>query len=221
MRDPSSIQPSDPPLVRMFFEQVPESFLIDTCRTLIEAYGAAAKYCEENYPIEQAHNLYPYERLATFERNWTNLCTRYPGVNAAAKLNAAGNYYHTAVVCGSFVLTESAVYGPDDIVRQAVFRRTYAEDGQTSFPFAQQEPLPPGDRRIYAIILHGPTRKILRQPGFISVAFPARDCASYIASRDLLLRFSGRVSAGVVVPVAPPLSPLTLRPGEKVEDQES
>jgi hypothetical protein len=221
MRDDADLPPTPTRLVEMFFDEVPEAFLVDTCRGLLEAYRSAFEFCTENYPRAQAHNLYPYYRLATFERNWHSLCARYDMISATAKLNAAGNYFHTAVACGRFVLTESAVYTPTTIVRQALFRKTYAESGQLLLFNEPTDPLPAAEKRIYAIILHGPTRELLREPGFVHIVFPARDCESYIEGRDLLIRYRDQHLSRVETPTAPELKRPALKPVRREADEES
>lgn len=179
------IRPSPDAIRAIFHQEVPDQLLLDTGRCLLAAYRDAGMYARENYPGEEAHDVYPHLRRAMFERNWRAMMTRRPKVTADVMRNEAGNCFHTRVTVGRVVLTASAVEAPNSLVRDAVFRKTLAESSQHHL--FRERSLPPPDALLYAIILHGPTGVgILRAPGFIRVAFPSNELDSYVTSVDVV-----------------------------------
>lgn len=181
MADP--LAPSE--LRKLFFDDVPEQAILDTARCIIGSYSEAYRYCIDNFPGPEAHDLYPIVRRAMFERNWRARLTRYGDVEMNSEPNAIGNCFHTELRSGRVVMTVSAVQAPAEIVREAVFRSSLAQDSQLDLFLAPVPP--PDDAKLYAILLHGPLGGgLLASPSFINVAFPGSDCESYVDRFNLL-----------------------------------
>ncbi|MDZ4761790.1 MAG: hypothetical protein SGJ21_12040, partial [Alphaproteobacteria bacterium] len=117
---------------------------------------------------------------------------RFQFANARPQTNHAGNTFHVELIRGRVVLTASAVRRPQEMVREAIFRRTLARDPQRSF-FDEDHPsveLP--DDPLYGLVLYGPPsrRADQRFPGFVVVAFPDPQLRYYIDEVDLLNKFA-------------------------------
>jgi len=180
------MEPLSPTELRqIFLNDVPEAVLLDTARCVIRTYADALKHCRDNFPGPEAHDLYPIERRAMLERNWRGRLSRYSNIEVSVQPNASGNCFHTEVKAGRVVMTVSAVEAPGDIVREAVFRKSLAQESQLEM-FMEPEP-PPDDSMLYALLLHGPLGGgLLASPAFIHIAFPGRDCDKYIDRFNLL-----------------------------------
>ncbi|HVF59555.1 MAG TPA: hypothetical protein VNJ70_07075 [Thermoanaerobaculia bacterium] len=179
---PRILPPSE--LRDLFFQNVPEPVLMDTAKVAIGSYVEAFKYCCDNFPGPEAHDIYPQIRRVMFERNWRGRISRYPGVTLEAMPNAIDNCYHGELTAGRVVMTVSAVESPGKVVREAVFRTGLARDSQMNL-YGEAAP-PPAAAALYAILVHGPLGFMLPSPGFLHVAFPASDCDSYVDRFNLL-----------------------------------
>lgn len=175
-------------LVRIFDRSVPNRFVQETLRCLYSAYRDADAQCRQDFPMPEAHDLRGHLRRAMFERNWRTLATRYLDLSASAVRNHRRTSYYTQIVSGCVVLTESAVETPEAMVRKAVFRQTLARSAQMVMPFVEHD-LPAPDALLYAILLHGPADESTSSPGFVHIAFPSKDCSTYLDRIDLLKRY--------------------------------
>jgi hypothetical protein len=120
-----------------------------------------------------------------FERNWRARVSRHEGIELSPEPNAIGNCFHTELKAGQVIMTASAVESASELVREAVFRKSLAQDSQLEM-FLEPEP-PPADAMLYAILLHGPLGAgLLPAPAFIHVGFPGADCDSYVDKFNLL-----------------------------------
>jgi len=73
---------------------------------------------------------------------------------------------------------------PQSMFRDAVFRQNLASSQMDLF----EKNLPAEDVPLYAVLLHGPTRK-QNQPRFAMIAFPRSDCKNYIAKFPLFAKY--------------------------------
>jgi|CXWL01.1.fsa_nt_gi hypothetical protein len=186
----------------MFLADVPEPVLEDTVRCLTRSYSDSARYCRDNFPAEEAHDLYAHHRRAMFERNWRGRLARYPGLKISTRTNASRTCYHTEVRAGRVLMTVSAVEAPFEVVRPAVFRQTLALDSQLNI-FTEPEAVA-DDAPLYAIVLHGPLGGGLhRTPAFIHVGFPETTCSKYVDRFNLLDCFPVLQAEMAAKPVAP------------------
>src|SRR5687767_6733200 len=83
--------------------------LRDVVRASVAAYRSAHEDCRVNYPVQIAHDLYPYVRRANLERDLLAIAEGYPGITAASKPNHRGTSYYTLLSSGSVFLTANAV----------------------------------------------------------------------------------------------------------------
>jgi hypothetical protein len=174
---------------KLFWQQVPRGFLLDSVKCLFKSYEAGYEDCSQ-LPNEEAHDLRPYCRRAHFEAGWRDTAARHKGqgVVASAHHNKANNWNHTHVRCGQVVLTQSAVEFPTQMVRHAEFREGYARSNQLSLFDPAVPPSP--DAPLYCILLHGVSDDP-RIPLFVRIVFPTPDCSGYVegSSIDLLAEF--------------------------------
>ncbi|GIK17522.1 MAG: hypothetical protein BroJett003_24860 [Planctomycetota bacterium] len=207
--DSSSHLPHDP--VSLFCEQVSESFLEDVVRCFVTTWRDADQKAREWFPEPERHDLQPHLRRAMLECELRGVATRH-GLSASSTKNSKGTASFTQVVSGRVIITASAVPEPNDIVRHAEFRFTFARSNQLSL-FGEPAPAIP-DSPLYALILHGPgatetdeSGKVVRstaKPGFVDVVFPAPiagtpDKIEYVGGRlRLLERYANVLTEGRV-----------------------
>lgn len=170
-------------LTRTFRAAFPDDFLEDIMRLLASEYRTARIECETFYPGEEAHDLCPHVRRAKIEYKARDLANAFQGLKASVEPNAAGTSFHTRIVSQNVTLVINYVHQPTDMVRRAEFRNTYARLAQGSL-FEPDEP-PPPDGMLFAILLHGASKKDPRRPNFVHIAFPDADCRYYIHRIDL------------------------------------
>ncbi len=160
-----------------------DDFLEDVIRLLAGEYRTAYDECAMFYPWEEAHDLRPHARRAKIEAKVRDLANSFPGVTATVEPNATGTSYHTRIVSKNVILTINCVQHPNDLVRHAEFRNAYA-NAQMDL-FEPDEP-PPPDGYIYAMWIHGASKRNPKRPDFMHIVFPDEKCASYICRIDLL-----------------------------------
>ncbi|MCX5655171.1 MAG: hypothetical protein NTY65_11040 [Planctomycetota bacterium] len=153
--------------VVVFQSHVNREFLRGVFDLLRREYPKSVRDCE-HLPDEQSHYLVPHTRRANIDAALRDLVRRFPGISAQAVPNESGEF-HVEVTCGPVCLTVSHVDQPSRVVRDARFRRTYAEDNQECL-FDYSDRPPPGER-LYAIVLHGSNGE-WRVLGFADIVFP-------------------------------------------------
>jgi hypothetical protein len=177
-------------------------------RMLFHVYRKADDFCEELLDGPETHDTLPILRRALAEQSLRFEMAKVDGAIATAEPNKVGNSFHTRVMIGRIVLTESAVESPDALVRPAEFRNAYAVMYQLAMSFVDQE-TPPADGLIYTVLLHGlePGKRGL--PGFVHVAFPNPTWTRYVDRIDLLRRYPemtqelrGEMPEPVTIPAA-------------------
>lgn len=176
---PSSIDD----IKRAFRDAFTDDFIEDVMRLQASEYRTSYDECAMFYPYEEAHDLHPHVRRAKIEHKVRDLANAFAGIHATPAPNATGTSYHTRIVSGNVILTINHVNNPNEIVRYAEFRNTYA-NAQMGL-FDPNEP-PPDDGYLYAIWIHGASKKNPKRPDFIHIVFPSEDCESYVCRIDLL-----------------------------------
>jgi hypothetical protein len=181
--------PSAAEYEQMFLKVVPEDFLGDMVRVIVDAYPAAADECFGRYPRAVAHDLVAHVRRAKIESGLQAVADKHREIGLMARdtPNRRSSAFHTLVRAHHIVVTESMVRTPDTPVRRADFRTTYARSSQLSMfvPVSEPDPSEP----LYAIVLHGPDVNRPSRLGFIHVRFPLPDGVTYVGRIDLLARF--------------------------------
>jgi len=81
-------------------------------------------------------------------------------------------------------MTINHVNQPSDMVRQADFRNSYAQDAQINL-FGPNKPPPPPGATLFAILRHGASKRTPRRPDFVRIGFPDEDCQYYVCDIDL------------------------------------
>jgi hypothetical protein len=93
------------------------------------------------------------------------------------------------------MITASKVDKPEELVRDAIFRQTYARSCQGMLFDDMAEPEPPPNAPLYAILIHAPS-ETLSIPWFAHIVFPSYDCRTYIDRiklEDMFPEFFGTV----------------------------
>lgn len=159
-------------------------------RCVWAAYQEADSICRAHLLDAQAHDVRGHWRRAVIERNWKNYARRIPGATVRQESNSIGSSKHVVIERNGVTLTQSLAASPEDIIQGAHFRSTYVESSQLNlFP---EEVTTTADARLYAMFLHGATGSP-RQPRFMAVVFPVRNCEAYLAGAtiDVMAEFDG------------------------------
>lgn len=159
-----------------------DDFIEDVMRLHASEYRTAYDECEMFYPWQEAHDLRPHTRRAKIEAKIRDLANTYPGIAATPESNATGTSYHTRIVSKNVILTVNCVQHPNDIVRYAEFRNGYA-NAQMNL-YEPDEP-PPSNGYLYAIWIHGASKRNPKRPDFMHIVFPDADCESYVCRINL------------------------------------
>lgn len=198
---------------------VPGEFTERTVRLLFTDYERASRVAEELSARPEGHDLLPHLRRAFIEQDLRALAQRFAGVTASPELNGSRNSYHTKVVMGSVVLTESCVDSPQSLPRRAEFRLGYSQLQWALFPFDELEtPLTP---YVYAVLLHGPDPRNPSRPSFAHIAFPdtagegCLDRIDIFARHESLVRSLSGDRTEVILAPKPALRPEVRRAMER------
>lgn len=170
-------------LTQSFWNAYPADFIEESMRLYASDYRTAYDECAAFYPWEEAHDLRPHARRAKIEARLRDLANTYPGLSATVEPNITKTSYHTRIVSGNVILTESHVGQPSEMVRWAEFRNTYARSPQ--YHFFEEDAPPPEGGYLYAILLHGESKRNPKRPDFMRIAFPDAECKSYLYQIDL------------------------------------
>lgn len=196
---------------------LPAGYLDDVVGLIVRSYRTADAYCQDRFPQSVARDFRPIMRRALIEADWLELTRKYPAVSAVSSPNSKQSAFHTRVRCGPIVLTASKVEEPDDLPRDAFFRKTYATRPQLVLdlpgvsPPPGSEPAPDADA-YYALVTHGPAEGNQSAPSFVRLGFPTASCATYVAQLDLLAgRAVDAASIQEAVTIVPP-EPMLRRP---------
>lgn len=206
----SAPSPHDP--VPLFHANAPDGFLRDVLQCVVKGWNDADQKTRDEFDEPERHDLFPHHRRAIIERELRGVAKRH-GLTGSPQKNRRKTSSFTQLVSGRVILTASAVREPDEIVRYADFRLTFARNSQLCL-FGEPEPVLP-NAPLYALVLHGPGAVETDEegnsfissakPGFVKVVFPAPVAGSkakieYVGSGvDLLARFPDVVAGDTVV----------------------
>lgn len=168
---------------RIFEEDVPEEFLVATIDCLLDSYVEAHTHCKMRYGKSEFRYVMPHLQRANFEGDWRKLARSFKGSKARVVKNARGDG-HTRYVFGRVVMTASAVQEPEQIPRDAQFRKTNAGEQQLDL-LSPNADLPAKDAALYAMLTHGPRLPGHPLPSFIRIGFPSKDCSEFVDYFDL------------------------------------
>lgn len=175
-------------LYEIISQNVPYAFLNSlVAQSIPEACKIARKKVEDDFSLHEAKNLLPHYQRAMVESSLRKTAQEF-GLETLVGKNTNKNTNYTKVISGKLVITASAVQSSDTKVRKAIFRSQLAEAPHKQlalFKDEHEQKAIDGDS-YYCIILHPvATWDSERQSDFINLAFPSRDCKSYICNIDL------------------------------------
>lgn len=148
------------PFVKMFYDQVPRSFVADALRTLFKSYEQGYHLCEDNMDSSEAADVRAQVRRAVFETNLRAVAGRYPAADIKVEKNSKRSSSFTSLSFGPISMTASKVRTPYGLPRQAKFRAAKIELQGSLFRDAS--PVAPHPR-LYAILTHGSDATIIRR----------------------------------------------------------
>jgi len=162
-------------LEKLFQQEIPRPFLSALVAGCPAVFKRAYEFVYQNFHEPQARDLLPHVRRSMMEQHLWTTASRFldHDIDVVDNPNFARNCYHVEVRCGSIILTASGVSTPKQMVRDAKFRNTLAEDNQ-GLLFSYMDDRKRGDA-YYAIILYGPDFEDRSKVAFIQLAFPSHD----------------------------------------------
>lgn len=173
-------------ITKRFDQSVSRELLAAVLKCIIEAYRDAYNDCENVFDAPELKNVLPYYRWAKINAALRNI-PQTLGVATSAQINKSRNSYHTMLLAGGVQMTASSVEARGQMVRDAVFRKTYAEEAQLFLyedNTARDESI-----LLYGIILHSPTED-QQEPAFVDIGFPDEGYTQYVGDKiDLFKRF--------------------------------
>lgn len=161
---------------RFFWAHVADEVVTEIVAIVMSNYASAAAFGEERWGSWEAKDAIPHVRRADIETALSMLPVKFKPLNVRVekKPNANGTAWHTEVICGSVVLTQSKTEGPDVAVREAVFRESLAADCRMNL-WPEDVAEPSNDAEVlWACVVHGPSDKP-GVPAYIRVVFPLDD----------------------------------------------
>jgi len=182
--------------VELFWQDVPRAFAEDVLRAVLAAYKQSANQCFAEFARPEASNLIPFYRRALLEQDLRNAADRHEGVTAEAVKGESNAWFHTRLVSGQVVLTESAVSDPNEVVRPSQFREMYAAPDNRRYLFPEMEPEESSEGSLlYGILIHGRFGQDFTLPAFADIVFPLPDLTGYHPGRiQLFSEFPGIIA---------------------------
>lgn len=171
----------------LFQMSVPDGFLPAVSRGVDWVYNTAFRRCSM-LPDDQAFNLRPFYRWCLLDVKLLRIAAKFraKGVTATSLPNDGGCYY-VQVSSGKVLLTASSVESSHKVPRKAVFRETLARDNRPWLFPELEDPPPPDEAPLYAILIHAPHPENPLAPWFANIRFPLPDCKSWAPEKIELL----------------------------------
>ena len=172
----------------------------DLLRSVLACYEQADKHVKR-YPPTEAMTLRGHVRRADIEVDLRNVAAKYFGAEATAQPNRTGSTYHSVVVIGAVKLTQSKLPNTRRMVKPSAFREEYAANGDQYLLKFMENPrrkkvVTIGGARdyLFAVLIHGCSRKNKARPYFVRFAFPNKECTRWLHQIDLMKRFTDVVT---------------------------
>lgn len=176
-------------IYNLVLNDIPIEFLSTIVyETLPEAYKKARVITENYYASPEAKVILPYNRRAKAEEYFRDAARKFPELEVSVRKNDARNSFYTQIRSGRIVMTISAVNTPNEFVAAARFRETLAKASfiqRGLFGPTEEELERPLNGVYYAIILHSKVSGDNDDFYFAQLAFPSRNCKSYVQNIDL------------------------------------
>ncbi len=208
--------------IQFFDDCVPPGIDRELGLIVVEAFRAAADFCEPRYDPKDSHDFRGYMRRAEIESHLSRVVALSPGLVLVSKPpNINGTWFHTEVRSGPVIITSSRVDFPGCPIRQARFRYSLAQSCQLNLFTDNEDNGIPEDAALYAVLIYGKHPERVDAPGFAKIVFPLPD-GRYAHGIDLLLRYPDLRHSVSDVPAETIMSPtaITLRPQVRLRTQQ-
>lgn len=177
-------------LERQTFEQLGEPFIKSALRSSFVSRREAWDVCKDRFERPEADNARPWWARAVQETLLTGAAARH-GLEAAPE-KPSRFWTHREIKAGSVVLTAATAAEPCGVVAKADYRLGLAECGQGVL-FGEIEL----GSRIFVLLVTSPYRGFSLDdarengylPGSVYLAWPSRDCKSYVHEVNLIERY--------------------------------
>jgi hypothetical protein len=180
-------------LERLTFEHIGEPFIKAALRSSFESRREAWETCNARFAKPEAANVRPWYARGVQETILTGAAERF-GLDAIPeKPSRFWTHREIKSKSGLVVLTAATTPEPCGLVAKADYRLGLAEDSQQSL-FGEIEL----GSQVYVLLLTSPYRGTTPEdhrdngylPGSVYLAWPSRDCRSYVHEINLIERYS-------------------------------
>ena len=108
--------------VTKLLDSTTTEYLEDVVGLVIKDYQEANDWCEERFESAEAHDVRPHVRRGLIEQDLRSVSKRH-GYTAEARTNSNRGAYHTRIIAGGVIITESNVSYPRETIRRAEIPR--------------------------------------------------------------------------------------------------
>jgi hypothetical protein len=180
-------------LEKLTFEHLGEAFIKAALRSSFDSRREAWETCKGRFAQPEAANVRPWYARGVQETLLTGAAERFGLEATPEKPSRFWTHREVKSKSGLVVLTAATSQEPCGMVARADYRLGLAEDGQQSL-FGEIEL----GSRIYVLLVTSPYRGTSPQdhrdngylPGSVYLAWPSRDCQSYVHNINLIERYS-------------------------------
>lgn len=156
--------------VNRFWENVPKSFVHDLLHALFACYAVADEDCGKRFGEEEKRNVKPFYRRGLVEAEMRSIASRFDGVSAEPVLDEGGFWWHSRLIFGRIILTQSAAGRPDQELRPSRYKTKYASAKNQLYLFDVEDS--EVDALTYAVLTHGQSKISPFLPEFAVIRFP-------------------------------------------------
>jgi hypothetical protein len=207
-------------LRNIFANEFPRSLEISILQALDAAYKETRNHLMRfRYP--EAKDLRGHYVRACFEDHLKQFAVACSSVTVESRLNSRKSSYHTRVKSGRLHLTASAVRQQSERPRKALFRSTYASEGQLSILESPRELSEDSGEPIYGVLRYGPSSTPF--PLFATIACPDANESKYIHITDLMAKHPGVIDLsglGAEEYQEEPIPEIFVSPSEDIQEPE-
>jgi hypothetical protein len=163
----------------------------DVLRSIIlcikDAYRQSYTSCYDEYDSYFADEFWPAKRRAEIHNNLPIALRDYSHLQVIPVPNEFNHTCHVLITTPHMLLDIVKVRSPGEMVPPTRYRVRYAQERQLRL-FSSNDVDNPHEQ-LYAVLLHGNTKKSPERPAFWRIAFPDKNFTKYVYTIDLMNHF--------------------------------
>lgn len=180
-------EPTTEELEALFWREFASSYIRQAIVQTLDSYKFARRECWRWVDAHLAGNIVGQVRQAHLDDGLHKLTDSFPGLSARYEFNAPRNFRYTLISSKSIIMSAALLDGvrTSEIPRHAQYRHFHAASPQMSFQgegWDIDQPKPAndtGERKHYAMFVHGPGGVFANAPNFMFVGFPYADYSGF------------------------------------------